>query len=125
MAFRPAHYLIEGELDNTTAGRVSGWMQFLGMPRRVTLNLTGDFHADVHGARIHLYGMLDQNEDEKKAVAFMRPLKDHQTGRAGDITAGLPPYPYGLHPYVEWYSIQNGRVVLELEPGQITRIDKS
>ncbi len=28
MAWRPTEYLLEGELDNTTPGKVTGWMQF-------------------------------------------------------------------------------------------------
>ena len=42
-----------------------------------------------------------------------------QTGKAGDITAGLPPQDYVSYPYVEWFSEENGRVVLELSPNQI------
>jgi hypothetical protein len=34
MAWRPTEYLIEGELDNTTPGKVTGWMRFAGMKDR-------------------------------------------------------------------------------------------
>jgi hypothetical protein len=30
MAWRPSEYLIDGELDNTTPGKVTGWMRFAG-----------------------------------------------------------------------------------------------
>jgi hypothetical protein len=43
----------------------------------------------------------------------------NQTGQAGDITAGMPPADYVNYPYIEWYSQQNGRVVIELEPAQV------
>ena len=43
----------------------------------------------------------------------------HQTGKAGDITAGLPPIDYSSSPYLEIYSNQNGRIVIELEPAQV------
>ena len=46
-------------------------------------------------------------------------MAEHQTGKAGDITAGLPPRDYVEYPYIEWYSRANGRVVLELEPEQV------
>ncbi len=40
---------------------------------------------------------------------------------AAKIAAGELYYPYVLYPYLEWYS-DNGRVVLELDPSQITVI---
>ena len=43
----------------------------------------------------------------------------HQSGNVGACTAGLPPAEYVDYPYVEWYSDQNGRVVLELQPAKI------
>ena len=43
----------------------------------------------------------------------------HQTGKVGDITAGLPPQDYSSSPYIEVHSNQNGRIVLELEPEQV------
>ena len=49
----------------------------------------------------------------------MNGMAAHQTGKAGDITAGLPPHDYSAYPYIEWYSNENGRVVLELEPAQV------
>ena len=42
-----------------------------------------------------------------------------QTGKVGDITAGLPPADYVNYPYIEWYSDENGRVLIELEPAQV------
>src|SRR5262249_47273328 len=36
-----------------------------------------------------------------------------------DITAGLPPQDYSDTPYIEFYSEENGRVVLELDPHQV------
>lgn len=47
-----------------------------------------------------------------------------QTGKVGDITAGLPPHDYTKYPYIEWYSNENGRVVLELRPEQVEIIGK-
>lgn len=37
---------------------------------------------------------------------------------AGDLY-----YPYVSYPYIEWYSDQNGRVVLELDASQVEVID--
>ena len=50
---------------------------------------------------------------------YMKDFAFVQEGEVGDITAGLPPYPYVKYPYIEWYSKLNGRVVLELDEDQI------
>ena len=117
MTWRPSKYLLEGELDNTTPGKVTGWMKFAGMKEKVTVDLDGDFHRDIRGAKIRLSGRYRGGEME--AALAMEGLALHQTGKAGDITAGLPPADYLDRPYVEFYSDQNGRVVLEPEPDQV------
>ncbi|MGB2755451.1 MAG: hypothetical protein WBD75_09845 [Phycisphaerae bacterium] len=117
MAWRPTRYLIEGELNNTLPGKVTGWMEFAGMGQGVTFDLAGDFHRDIRGAKIHLVGK-GRREDPATAK-YMDGLAVHQIGKVGDITAGLPPRDYAGYPYIEWYSKENGRVVLELEPEQV------
>lgn len=114
MAWRPTQYLIEGELDNTTPGKVTGWMQFAGLSEKVTFDLEGNFHRDIRGAKIRLYG--DGNHDLAKAASYMDGFSTHQTGRVGDMTAGLPPHDYGRLPYFEWYGEDNGRIVVEPAP---------
>jgi len=117
MAWRPTAYLIEGELDNTTPGKVTGWMRFAGIKEKVTFDLKGDFHRDIRGTKIRFRG------DAKLGIAgtnsYMEGLALQQTGKVGDITAGLPPQDYVDYPYLEWYGDNNGRVVLELEANQI------
>jgi hypothetical protein len=117
MAWRPTQYLIEGELDNTHPGKVTGWMMFAGKNEKVTFDLQGDFHRDIRGAKIHFSNDAEVNIDE--AQGYMDGLASHQTGNVGDITAGLPPKDYVNYPYIEWYSNENGRVVIELEPVQV------
>ena len=119
MAFRPTPYLIEGQLDNTVAGKVTGWMMFAGMNEKVTFDLDGDFHRDIRGATIHFTGDACEHQADLDPDDTFEGFVSHQTGKAGDITAGLPPYDYGREPYIEIYSHQNGRIVLELEPAQI------
>ena len=118
MAWRPTQHLIEGELDNTVPGKVTGWMEFAGMARKVTFDLTGDFHRDIRGTKIHFFGEARRG-DAPEMAKYMNGMATEQTGKAGDITAGLPPRDYVEYPYIEWYSSENGRVVLELEPGQV------
>ncbi len=117
MAWRPTQYLLEGELDNTQPGKVTGWMRFAGMNRKVTFDLKGNFHRDIRGAKIRFKG--NGNHDDVKASSYMDGLADRQTGKVGDITAGLPPQDYVSYPYVEAFTDQNGRIVLELAPEQI------
>lgn len=117
MAFRPTHYLIEGELDNTKLGQVVGWMTFAGMKGRVALKLRGNFHRDIQGAKIRFTGKAKRHSLD--AGVYMRGFSRCQHGKVGDITAGLPPVDYVNYPYIEWYSEENGRVVIELGKDQI------
>jgi hypothetical protein len=119
MAWRVSAYLIEGELDNTHLGQVTGWMRFAGMKKKVTFTLKGDFHRDIRGAKIHFTGDASETDPPADAEDYLDGLSLAQVGKVGDITAGRPPVDYVNYPYIEWYSEENGRVVVELEPGQV------
>ena len=121
MAWRPTRFLKEGELDNTVHGKVTGWMAFAGMREKVTLDLEGDFHRDIRGAKIRFKD--EGRDDDVEAASYMRGFAAEQTGQGGDITAGLPPHDYGSEPYIEWYGNDSGRVVLELEPGEVRVVE--
>jgi len=123
MAWRPYENLIEGVLDNTVLGKVTGYMKFVGMKKTVKFDLKGDFHRDIRGTKIKFTG-----DGEDRAENYMKGFYPTQTGDVGDITAGIPTgkdekgeptYEYSSSPYVEWYSEENGRCVLELDPDQI------
>jgi hypothetical protein len=117
MAWRPHEQLVEGELDNTVPGKVTGWIQFVGMKEMVKLDLVGDFHRDIRGTKVRLSGCA---RDDEEARQFLESFSPIQTGEVGDMTAGLPPSDYvSGYVYLEWYSEQNGRVVLELDQDQI------
>jgi hypothetical protein len=95
MAWRPYANLIDGELNNGTPGKVTGWMRFFRRdmtPLRVTFDLVGDFREDIHGRRIRLTN--PQPSDENIALdrqgTYMEEFAPVQSGDAGDITAGLP-----------------------------------
>jgi hypothetical protein len=117
MAFRPTQYLIEGELDNSKLGVVTGWIRLAGMKDTIVLSLRGNFHRDIQGAKIRFTG--DGKDDDAHAVAYVQGFSPEQNGKVGEITAGLPPYDFGGRPYIEWYSEENGRVVIEPESGQV------
>ena len=117
MAWRPKDNLIEGMLDNSAPGKVTGWLKFLGMEEPVRLDLAGNFLADIRGRKIRL-------SNPKPAHRLGRPdymagFSPTQTGEVGHITAGLPPHPYVGWPYVEWYGHENGRVVMEFEADEV------
>ena len=118
MAFRPTHCLIEGELDNTQLGAVTGWIRFVGVNAPVVLKLRGNFHRDIQGAKIRFRG--EASPDDPDEEAYMEGFSTSQNGKVGDITAGLPPADYVAgYCYIEWYSEENGRVVLELDKDQV------
>ena len=123
MAWRPTEYLLEGELDNTNPGKVTGWMRFAGMKQEVTFDLKGNFHRDIRGAKIRFTGNGCQNDP--KAVSYMDGMSTEQTGEVGDMTAGLPPADYvSGYCYLEWYGEENGRVVIELAQDQVQVIGR-
>ena len=124
MAWRPTSCLQEGELDNRNPGKVTGWMKFAGKKEKVTFDLEGNFHRDIRGAKIRFTGDAYEGDFPEDAEKYMEGFALQQTGKAGDITAGLPPHDYGSAPYVEWYGHQNGRVVIELEPVQLEVIGR-
>jgi hypothetical protein len=118
MAWRPSEQLIEGELDNTTPGKVTGWMKFAGKRQQVTFDLDGNFHRDIRGAKIRFRG------EGKVRAGYLHGFDTHQRGKVGDITAGRKPVDYVNYPYIEWYSNSNGRVVIELNPEQVEVIGR-
>jgi exonuclease III len=118
MAWRPTWVFIEGELDNTIPGKVTGWMKFTGMSEKVIFDLNGDFHRDIRGAKVRLRGD-GESADVNEARKYMEDFSTLQKGNAGDMTAGLPPIDYSSTPYWEWYGDENGRCVIELETDQV------
>lgn len=107
-------------LDNTVRGKVTGWILFVGMDETVKLDLEGDFHRDIRGTKIRLQNLdVDTTTSGPCAMPRMKGFSPVQTGKVGDMTAGREPVDYVSHPYIEWYSEQNGRVVLELDPGMV------
>jgi hypothetical protein len=94
MAWRPYSNLIEGELDNRTPGKVTGWMRFLRgskRPLRVNFFLDGDFHEDIRGKVIRLSNPSPSDEyaDDGRGTTYLDGFSAVQRGQVGDITAGL------------------------------------
>ena len=118
MAWRPNSQFIEGVLDNTVPGKVTGWMQFAGKNEKVVFDLKGDFHRDIRGAKVRLFGD-GESANAEEAEKYMEGFCTRQKGQVGDMTAGREPADYVNYGYFEWYGDDNGRVVIELEVDQV------
>jgi hypothetical protein len=99
MAWRPYENLMDGELDNRTAGKVIGWMRFYRhgkLPLKVTFDLDGDFHEDIRGTLIRLSNLnpTDRNDELERGGSYVEGMSRVQRGTVGDITAGLPLGPW-------------------------------
>jgi len=96
MACRPYENLIDGELENRTAGKVTGWMRFFRNgkpPLRVTFDLAGEFHEDIRGTKIRLRNPNPSDRNQNGGT-YMEGFAEVQRGTAGDITAGIPLGPW-------------------------------
>jgi hypothetical protein len=99
MAWRPNENLIDGELDNRSPGKVTGWMRFFRCgesPLQVTFDLEGDFHEDIRGKMIRLKKSepSDRNAELERNGTYMEGFEPMQRGTVGDITAGIPLGPW-------------------------------
>ena len=127
MAWRIDEYLIRGELDNRTRGRVTGRLWFMGRAEPVTLDLIGNAWRDIAGHVLRFTNPLPKPGD-------LESFATEQKGVTGDITASrkvkVPdcsmdelmsyfeadkpfPWHWGNGLYLEWHSQTNGRVVIE------------
>ncbi len=113
MAWRPSDYLIEGELDNSVRGKVTGWMKFKGMPQKVLLDLSGDFHPTIQGTKLKLTGMGIEDEEQ-----YMNTFNINQVGRVEEISMDGDSRDESCC-YIEWYDDMIGRIVVELSDGNV------
>jgi hypothetical protein len=102
MNWKPARFLIEGRLDNSRQDKVMGWMKFAGLREKVTLDIEGNFHRDVRGTKIRFTGDAYEDQAEIDSKDYFRGFALHQTGKVGNMTAGLPPGNYRNHSRLEW-----------------------
>jgi hypothetical protein len=82
MAWRPNDYFIEGVLDNTEPGKVTGWMKFVGKKETVVFELEGNFHRDIRGAKVRLTGKPDGSKEQ--ASRYMQRFAKKQR-TCGDV----------------------------------------
>lgn len=126
MAWRIDEQVLEGEIDNRSKGRVTGWIRLVD-GRRVRLRLKGNAWPDIAGSCLHFH-------NKAPVDGKLDGFNSEQVGNAGDITASrkvkdlLVPvetflamtkaeresaYKWGNAIYIEWFSRANGRVVIE------------
>jgi hypothetical protein len=127
MAWRIEEQVVRGEIDNRTPGRVVGKIWLAGRDEAVELELEGNPWRDLAG-----HVLKFSNPDPKPGDG--PTLSSLQEGRVGDMTASrkvkVPdctmeelmefytakqpfPWHWGNSLYLEWFSVTNGRVVIE------------
>jgi hypothetical protein len=135
MAWRIDEAVIRGEIDNRVRGRVTGRIWFVGKEAPVELDLAGDAWRDLAGRRLEFVN------PQPKALEMLERFAARQTGVIGDCTASrkvkVPDIPmdqigeyyaakkkwtwhWGNSLYLEWFSLTNGRVVIESVNYQMT-----
>ena len=123
MAWRFHEHILRGELDNRTRGCVTGRIWLAGVAEPLVLELRGDCAPDLAGCVLTF-------ENPKAAPMTKEPPSAMQRGWVGDITASqkvkvpdVPieefvrmkdaPWHWANALYLEWYSENNGRVVVQ------------
>jgi hypothetical protein len=114
MALRLDTAVIHGEIDNTTRGNVRGRLWLVGREDPITIDLRGDAWRDVAGGKVTF------TNPRPEAQAAATNLEPKQKGFVGDITASrkvkiaaAPAEEWRNALYFEWFSEENGRVVVE------------
>lgn len=129
MAFRIDKAIIRGWIDNTTPGITRGGLEIMGMERPLKILLRGNCWRDLAGTRIEF-----KNPNPVLQEDVVKGLNPLQRGVVGDMTASKrikAPYltqeqieelemdakdiQFGWKNAlsIEWYSLVNGRVMLE------------
>jgi hypothetical protein len=132
MAWRPTDGVLEGELDNTTLGWTIGWIRLRGRDEPLQLKLAGNCHPDLAGWKFRIV-RTDPIPEWAEAPDYDGIATD-QSGTIGDVTADQvlqhyecstdeflrrlhagdrPPTTLRKALYLEWFSIRNGRVVIQ------------
>ncbi|MES2658420.1 MAG: hypothetical protein V4689_07365 [Verrucomicrobiota bacterium] len=127
MAWRIEEQVVHGKIDNRAPGRVVGELWLAGRDEAVELELEGNPWRDLAG-----HVLKFSNPDAK--VGDGRQIAAYQNGTVGDMTASRKvkvldctmdelmefykarqpfPWHWGNSLYLEWYSVTNGRVVIE------------
>ncbi len=144
MAHHIGEYILRGELRNTRANGVYGWLQF-AHDSGVHLELTGNFRGHLAGKHFKFSTARFQQAGQKSSDPLpeeIQRLVDRQIGVVGEVrlrrkrVPTVPPADFSQLDsagqqrcsvekdclYLEWYS-QNGRVVAEIVEPKIEYVD--
>jgi hypothetical protein len=136
MAFRIHDSVVRGEIDNRVKGIVRGKIWVEGRAAPVVLELEGNAWPDLAGCLLTF-----TNPQKRVPHAHLDSLEPVQRGSIGDLTASRkvrvfdlpleealamirrkekPPEHMANCLYLEWYSVANGRVVIESADYKLT-----
>jgi hypothetical protein len=136
MAFRIQDSVVRGEVDNRAKGIVRGRIWLEGRAEPVVLELTGNAWPDLAGCLLTF-----TNPQKRISDPQLDSLQPIQRGSVGDLTASRkvrvfdvpleeamemirrkekPPEHMANCLYLEWFSVANGRVVIESPDYQLT-----
>ena len=136
MAFRIHDSVVRGEIDNRVKGIVRGKIWVEGRAAPVVLKLEGNAWPDLAGCLLTF-----TNQQKRVPHAHLDSLEPVQRGSIGDLTASRkvrvfdlpleealamirrkekPPEHMANCLYLEWYSVANGRVVIESADYKLT-----
>jgi hypothetical protein len=136
MAFRIHESVVRGEISNRIKGKVTGRIWVEGRADPVVLELTGNAWPDLAGCLLTF-----TNPQERIAHRHLSSLAPLQKGTIGDLTASRkvrvfdvpvsealemidrgekPPEHMANSLYLEWFSVANGRVVIESSDYDLT-----
>ncbi len=120
MAWRVSDNLIDGTMDNTAPGKVTGSLRFIGRKRPVRLDLAGDLGGEGRGKRLVLRNAKPQERNRllpgprgHRPGTYMEGFAQVQRGEVGTMEVDA------RGAYLEWYGEKNGRVVIELPREQV------
>ncbi|MGJ8655751.1 MAG: hypothetical protein ACSHX6_04800 [Akkermansiaceae bacterium] len=129
MALRLNTAIISGWIDNTTPGVTRGGIEVVGMQRPLQLILKGNCWRDLAGTRLDFVNPEPQAQED-----VVEALHGLQRGVVGDMSASQKvkallitkeemieyleankelPFEWKNCLYLEWFSLANGRVVVE------------
>ena len=142
MAWRPSDWVTAGEVDNTTRGWTVGWIKIEGRDQPLQLKLAGNCHPDLAGWKFRIV-RTESIPQWAKPLCHLDSIATDQSGHVGDITADQdtkhfecsdeefvrrsnagdrPPTESRKAVYLEWFSNNNGRCVIQSTRLAVERI---
>jgi hypothetical protein len=142
MAWKFDQAIVRGELDNTEQGRVQVRLEILGRKEPLLFDLAGDAWQDIAGSRLRFSnptpkrqfkipttagvqaGWVGDITASRKVKVFTVPEEEwRQAYREGNIDSMPTEMRNSL--YLEWFTVEHGRCVVESADFEIEVIEHS